>query len=96
MSGVSATTIAAWAAVAGAAASVGKTVSDAVSYEAPPKPGGPPPPPQAGKDPDLAMMRSRNAAARGPAGGYSGTLLTGPTGVAPGSLSLGSSTLLGQ
>jgi len=51
----------------------------------------PPPPPQEVKAPDsLATQRGR----RRPSG-MGGTMLTGPTGVASGSLNTGGSTLLG-
>lgn len=50
----------------------------------------PPPPPQDAKAPD-SMGARRNA--RRP--GQAGTLLTGPAGVASGSMNTGGSTLLG-
>lgn len=50
-----------------------------------------PPPPQDAKDPDTVLTRKIK-----PVGmGGNGTMLTGPTGVAPGSVNTGSNTLLG-
>lgn len=46
------------------------------------------------KQPDIAAMLAANRDAAG--GGVGSTMLTGASGVEPGSLSLGKSTLLGQ
>lgn len=55
----------------------------------------PPPPPQEAKAPDISNLR--DSARRNRAGGMtSGSLLTGPAGVAPGALPTGKATLLGQ
>lgn len=55
----------------------------------------PPPPPQEVKQPDSGALRDR--ARRNRAGGMtSGSLLTGPSGVAQGALTTGRTTLLGQ
>lgn len=56
-------------------------------------------PPQAEKAADLNSIAKKNAlaaAAGGQLAGNSSTLLTGSTGVDPGSLNLGTSSLLGQ
>lgn len=52
----------------------------------------PPPPPQDVKQPDSMAMRRRQRSAGGMA---SGTMLTGPGGVAPTSYSTGGTSLLG-
>lgn len=55
----------------------------------------PPPPPQESKAPDTAPLR--DSARRNRAGGMvGGSLLTGPSGIAPGALPTGKATLLGQ
>ena len=55
----------------------------------------PPPPPQEAKAPDSANLR--DSARRNRAGGMvGGSLLTGPSGIAPGTLPTGKATLLGQ
>lgn len=55
----------------------------------------PPPPPQEVKQPDSGALR--DSARRNRAGGMAGgSLLTGPSGVAPGALPTGKATLLGQ
>lgn len=51
----------------------------------------PPPPPQEVKQPDSMAMRR----AKRPTGMGQGTMLTGPSGVAAGSMNTGGSTLLG-
>lgn len=62
----------------------------------------PPPPPeppkQAEKAPDaeVARAKNKNAMAGGMSAGPNSTLLTGPGGVDPASLTVGKSTLLGQ
>lgn len=56
-------------------------------------------PPQAEKAPDINAIAKKNALAASASGALSGnssTLLTGSQGVNPGSLNLGTSTLLGQ
>lgn len=56
-------------------------------------------PPQASKGPDRGAINAANVAAAAPGGalsGNSGTFLTGPLGVDPGSLNLGKNKLLGQ
>lgn len=56
-------------------------------------------PPQATKSPDEAVRRANKSAtaqAAGMGGGADSTMLTGPSGVAPGVANLGKSTLLGQ
>lgn len=72
---------------------------------APPKSTGAPAPapvtpaPQATKSPDEAVRRANKSAtaqAAGMGGGADSTMLTGPSGVAPGVANLGKSTLLGQ
>lgn len=52
----------------------------------------PPPPPQEVKQPDSMAMRRRQRQAAGMGGG---TMLTGPSGVAAGSLNTGGASLLG-
>lgn len=55
----------------------------------------PPPPPQEVKQPDTSQLR--DSARRNRAGGMvGGSLLTGPSGIAPGALTTGRTTLLGQ
>ena len=55
----------------------------------------PPPPPQEVKQPDSGALRDR--ARRNRAGGMTfGSLLTGPSGIDPGALTTGRTTLLGQ
>ena len=55
----------------------------------------PPPPPQEVKQPDTSVLR--DSARRNRASGMaSGSLLTGPSGIAPGALTTGKTTLLGQ
>lgn len=55
----------------------------------------PPPPPQEIKQPDTSNLR--DSARRNRAGGMvGGSLLTGPSGIAPGALPTGKATLLGQ
>ena len=55
----------------------------------------PPPPPQDAKTPDMATVReSARRNRQGMIGG--GSLLTGPSGIAPSAVSTGRSTLLGQ
>lgn len=54
----------------------------------------PPPPPQEIKQPDSATYKDRTKQNR--AGMAGGSLLTGPSGVAQGSLTTGRATLLGQ
>lgn len=55
----------------------------------------PPPPPQEIKQPDISSLR--DSARRNRAGGMAGgSLLTGPSGIAPGALPTGRTTLLGQ
>lgn len=87
---------------------VGAVASGAANavFNKPSAPAAPPvqaaaPPPQASKRPDAGAGRTSGApgGAGGPGGFASGvgsTLLTGPSGVAPGLLNLGKSTLLGQ
>lgn len=61
------------------------------------KPNIPPPPPlpQEVKQPDISRLR--DSARRNRAGGMvGGSLLTGPSGIAPGALPTGKATLLGQ
>jgi len=83
-------------------AGIGAVASAALAPKAP-KPQGPAPltqadkPPAQLKAPDQAAMLEKNSiAAMGALAGNSSTLLTGSSGVAPGSLNLGASTLLGQ
>lgn len=52
----------------------------------------PPPPPQEVKQPDSMAVRRRQRQATGMA---TSTMLTGPTGVSPGSYSTGGTSLLG-
>lgn len=60
-----------------------------------PPPPPPPPPPQEIKQPDISSLR--DSARRNRAGGMAGgSLLTGPSGIAPGALPTGRTTLLGQ
>ena len=57
------------------------------------------PPEKAARAPGVAAFRRQNANAAAPGGvlaGNSSTLLTGPTGLAPGSTNLGKSLLLGE
>lgn len=54
----------------------------------------PPPPPQEVKQPDSNNLRT--SATRNRASMLGGSLLTGPSGVAQGSLTTGKATLLGQ
>lgn len=54
----------------------------------------PPPPPQEIKQPDISNLR--DSARRNRSGMAGGSLLTGPSGVAPGALPTGKATLLGQ
>ena len=54
----------------------------------------PPPPPQEIKQPDISNLR--DSARRNRSGMVGGSLLTGPSGVAPGALPTGKATLLGQ
>ena len=54
----------------------------------------PPPPPQEAKAPDSAVLR--DSARRNRSGVAGGSLLTGPSGVAPGALPTDKTTLLGQ
>lgn len=54
----------------------------------------PPPPPQEAKAPDTATVKDKSR--RNRAGMVSDSLLTGPSGVAQGSLTTGKATLLGQ
>lgn len=54
----------------------------------------PPPPPQEVKQPDSANLTDK--AKRNRAGIVGGSLLTGPSGVAPGAMTTGKSTLLGM
>lgn len=54
----------------------------------------PPPPPQEVKQPDSAALR--DSARRNRVGMAGGSLLTGPSGIAPGALPTGKATLLGQ
>lgn len=54
----------------------------------------PPPPPQEVKQPDSAALR--DSARRNRSGMAGGSLLTGPSGIAPGALTTGKATLLGQ
>lgn len=54
----------------------------------------PPPPPQEVKQPDSAVLR--DSARRNRSGMAGGSLLTGPSGIAPGALTTGKATLLGQ
>lgn len=54
----------------------------------------PPPPPQEVKQPDSAVLR--DSARRNRSGMAGGSLLTGPSGIAPGALTTGKTTLLGQ
>jgi hypothetical protein len=54
----------------------------------------PPPPPQEVKQPDSANVTDK--AKRNRAGIVGGSLLTGPSGVAPGAMTTGRSTLLGM
>lgn len=54
----------------------------------------PPPPPQEVKQPDSATLTDK--AKRNRAGIVGGSLLTGPSGVAPGAMTTGKSTLLGM
>lgn len=54
----------------------------------------PPPPPQEIKQPDISNLRY--SARRNRSGMVGGSLLTGPSGVAPGALPTGKVTLLGQ
>ena len=85
---ISASTIAAYAAAAGVAASVySATQKPKVPQVATPKL------PQSSKAPEVAAMRANNA---GPAAGVPSTLLTGSDGIDTASLSLGRATLLGQ
>lgn len=58
-----------------------------------PKPPAPGAPPQAPKTPSLAAFMTRNQMRYG---AKQQTMLTGPSGVQPGSMNLGSSTLLGS
>ena len=60
----------------------------------PPAPPPPPPPPQETKQPDISNLRDR--ARRNRSGMAGGSLLTGPSGIAPGALPTGKATLLGQ
>lgn len=53
-----------------------------------------PPPPQEAKAPDSSNLR--DSARRNRSGMVGGSLLTGPSGVAPGALPTGKATLLGQ
>ena len=53
----------------------------------------PPPPPQEMKQPDTANLRANARRNRGGMAG--GSLLTGPSGVAAGSMATGRNTLLG-
>lgn len=60
-----------------------------------PPPPPPPPPPQEVKQPDVSRLR--DSARRNRTGGMvGGSLLTGPSGIAPGLLPTGRTTLLGQ
>ena len=59
-----------------------------------PPPPPPPPPPQEVKQPNSDVLR--DSARRNRAGFAGGSLLTGPSGVAPGALPTGKATLLGQ
>ena len=54
----------------------------------------PPPPPQEVKQPNSDVLRDR--ARRNRAGMAGGSLLTGPSGIAPSALTTGKATLLGQ
>ena len=54
----------------------------------------PPPPPQEVKQPDSTNLTDK--AKRNRAGIVGGSLLTGPSGVAPGAMTTGKSTLLGM
>ena len=54
----------------------------------------PPPPPQEIKQPDISNLR--DSARRNRSGMAGGSLLTGPSGIAPGALPTGKATLLGQ
>lgn len=54
----------------------------------------PPPPPQEAKAPDISNLR--DSARRNRSGMAGGSLLTGPSGIAPGALATGKATLLGQ
>jgi len=54
-------------------------------------------PPQATKTPERAALATNlAAAAKGSLSGNAGTFLTGPAGIAPDTLSLGKTTLLGR
>ncbi len=55
----------------------------------------PPPPPQDIKQPDSTNLRA-NARSNRQGGMMGGSLLTGPSGVAPGAMTTGRTTLLGQ
>lgn len=55
----------------------------------------PPPPPQEIKQPDQAQM-SANMRRNRAGGMMGGSLLTGPSGVAPGAMATGKTSLLGQ
>ncbi len=67
----------------------------------PPPPPPPPPPPEPAKqaekapDAEVARAKNKNAMAGGMNAGPNSTLLTGPGGVDPTSLSIGKNTLLG-
>ncbi len=54
----------------------------------------PPPPPQEAKAPDISNLR--DSARRNRSGMAGGSLLTGPSGIAPGALPTSKATLLGQ
>lgn len=80
---------------------VGLAASAAMAPKAPnmPAPGDATPAPQsqAAKMPDQSAVRRQGAGGgTGAAPAAASTMLTGPGGVAPGALSLGKSTLLGQ
>lgn len=82
-----------------AAAIVGAVVAAKMAPDAPemPKPPDPQKPPQVSKGPDAGAIRRQNTGgtAAGMTGASSGTMLTGPAGVALGSAQLGRNTLLG-
>lgn len=61
-----------------------------------PTPPAPEKPPQAAKSPNVAVSRSKAAAAPGPGGAPSSTFQTGPSGIDDNDLLLGKNKLLGQ
>ena len=74
----------------------GSLLSSAMKPQSPsmPAPVEPTPPPQASKVPDQQAVRANRGGGASPAA--AGTMLTGPSGVAPGAAALGGNQLLGR